>query len=90
MAEPTGAAPAMKQDDSGKNLNDQSFSLATALSELEGLAEHVFGDKYVASSWLRQANLATDNVPPLDLIGTRTGFERVKNLLLRIEYGVLA
>jgi uncharacterized protein (DUF2384 family) len=58
--------------------------------ELEGLAEHVFGDKHVGKEWLRKPNLATDNAPPINLLTTADGFERVKNLLLRIEYGVLA
>lgn len=54
------------------------------------LADLVFGDHSVATSWLREPNLATDNQSPISLLGTPNGFERVRNLLFRIEYGVLA
>jgi uncharacterized protein (DUF2384 family) len=68
----------------------QARGLAPALEELETLATAVFGDKDVGIRWLRQPNLATDNAPPVDLLMSEGGLERVKNLLLRIEYGVLA
>ena len=42
-----------------------------------------------AASWLREPNLAMDDQRPIDLLGTEEGFHRVKNLLLRIQYGVL-
>lgn len=60
------------------------------IEEVTQLANVVFGDYTVATSWLREPNLATDNQSPISLLGTPNGFERVKNLLLRIQYGVLA
>ena len=60
------------------------------IEEVTQLANVVFGDNTVATSWLRNPNLATDNQSPVSLLGTSDGFERVKNLLLRIQYGVLA
>lgn len=54
------------------------------------LATEVFGDEDLGKSWLLEPNLATDDRPPLSLLGTTGGLERVKNLLLRIQYGVLA
>ena len=54
------------------------------------LAIEVFGDEDVAVAWLREPNLATDNKAPIAMLGTTEGYERVRNLLLRIEYGVLA
>jgi hypothetical protein len=54
------------------------------------LATDVFEDPAVAEKWLNDPNLATDNLPPLVLLGTPEGFDRVKTLLQRIEYGVLA
>jgi putative toxin-antitoxin system antitoxin component (TIGR02293 family) len=62
----------------------------TEIAEIKELSERVFDDKEVATAWLRQPNLATDDKPPIELLGTSDGFERVKNLLLRIQYGVLA
>jgi len=60
------------------------------VAELEKLAEHVFGDREVGLRWLREPNLATYNMSPINLLDRPSGFEQVKNLLLRIEYGVLA
>jgi putative toxin-antitoxin system antitoxin component (TIGR02293 family) len=54
------------------------------------LAVAVFGDRQTARNWLRQPNLATGNVAPINLLNTAAGFYNVRNLLLRIQYGVLA
>ncbi len=54
------------------------------------LALSVFEDNKVAKDWLNEPNLATDNKPPIALLGTEEGFSRVQTLLHRIEYGVLA
>lgn len=63
---------------------------ADEIEEISTLASAVIGDKSKATQWLSEPNLATDNRAPIDLIGEKDGYERVKNLLLRIEYGVLA
>jgi hypothetical protein len=63
---------------------------ANQISAIGDIAESVFGDKTTANDWLREPNLATDERPPIQLLGTSEGFERVKNLLMRIQYGVLA
>jgi uncharacterized protein (DUF2384 family) len=60
------------------------------IQEITSLAINVLGDTNQALDWLMHPNLATDNKPPVDLIAEQEGFERVKNLLLRIEFGVLA
>jgi hypothetical protein len=60
------------------------------IEEITALAYTVIEDEDQAVRWLSEPCLATDNRPPIDLIGEKNGFERVKNLLLRIEYGVLA
>jgi len=54
------------------------------------LAVSVFENEEVAREWLNQPNLATDEKPPIALLGTEEGFLRVQTLLHRIEYGVLA
>lgn len=60
------------------------------IAESLTLATAVIGDRDKAAEWLSRPNLALDNRAPIDLIGEKDGFERVKHLLLRIEYGVLA
>lgn len=60
------------------------------IRDIEALAETVLDDKQQAFKWLSEPNPATDDKPPIDLLGDQSGYDRVKNLLLRIEYGVLA
>jgi hypothetical protein len=62
----------------------------TQIEEITVLASAILDGKDKAVKWLSQPNAATDDRAPIDLIGEKEGFERVKNLLLRIEYGVLA
>lgn len=62
---------------------------ADDIETIRSLARDVFGDRVIASEWLQRPNLATDNRPPIALLGTQEGFHRVKTLLQRIEYGVL-
>jgi uncharacterized protein (DUF2384 family) len=54
------------------------------------LTREVFGDTEIAEQWLQEPNLATDNNPPITLLGSDEGYARVKTLLERIDYGVLA
>ena len=67
-----------------------SHTPVAQIRQIEALAERVLGDQTAARVWLLRPNLATDDKPPLDLLGDPAGFQRVENLLLRIEYGVLA
>lgn len=60
------------------------------IEEISTLASVVIGDPQRALRWLSEPNLAIDNRSPIDLIGEKDGSERVKNLLLRAEFGVLA
>ncbi len=60
------------------------------IREIEALAEAVIGNKQQAHRWLSDPNLALGDKAPIDLLGSEQGYERVKTLLLRIEYGVLA
>lgn len=60
------------------------------IEEITSLATTVLEDADKAITWLSAANPATDGRAPIELMGEPQGFERVKNLLLRIEYGVLA
>ena len=60
------------------------------IGQITALASAVLDDREKAERWLTQPNIATDNRPPLELIGEQGGYERVKDLLFRIEYGALA
>jgi putative toxin-antitoxin system antitoxin component (TIGR02293 family) len=62
---------------------------STQIESVMKLANDVFEDQNVASEWLKEPNIATDEKPPLSLLGTDEGFNRVATLLHRIEYGIL-
>jgi putative toxin-antitoxin system antitoxin component (TIGR02293 family) len=61
------------------------------VSEITRLASNVFEDEGYAMAWLNEPNIATGDQSPIELLSTTpNGFEIVKNVLLRIQYGVLA
>ena len=60
------------------------------IEEVFNLANSVFENSQTAEEWLADRNLATDNKPPIALLGTESGLLRVTTLLHRIEYGILA
>lgn len=57
-------------------------------SEIAALAEHVLGSADLAKHWLQQPALALDGQLPIDLISSELGRQAVRDLLLRLEYGV--
>jgi putative toxin-antitoxin system antitoxin component (TIGR02293 family) len=68
-----------------------SMNLPTAqIESVMALAASIFEDRRMAREWLNRPNLATDNKPPIALLGSEEGFLRVTTLLRRIEYGILA
>jgi uncharacterized protein (DUF2384 family) len=59
----------------------------------ESTAKHaaeVFGSAEIARRWLQEPNLAIDGRPPMELLDSESGYARVRTLLDRIDYGVLA
>ena len=60
------------------------------IREMVNLATDIFGSEKVAVDWLNHPNIATDNKPPMALLETKSEGDRVKSLLIRIDYGVLA
>lgn len=53
-----------------------------------GEATDVLGSRAKASSWLHRENRALAGMRPLDMLATEAGYEEVRNLLGRIEWGV--
>lgn len=59
--------------------------------DITQLAIEVFEDENYATAWLKERNVALDGRSPMEVVmSDRKGTEVVKNLLLRIQYGVLA
>ncbi len=84
------------RDSKASNLADLSVSWlyqnlpTNQITAVMELANNVFEDREIAKDWLNEPNAATDNRPPIALLGTEGGLLRVQTLLHRIEYGVLA
>jgi uncharacterized protein (DUF2384 family) len=60
------------------------------MSELEAYATEVFGEAEAARRWLDTNLWELDNLSPRQIIAraARSGFDRARDVLLRIEYGV--
>lgn len=66
-------------------------SASSQASDINQLAIEVFEDADYATAWLNERNIALDNRTPAEVVmSDPRGTEVVKNLLLRIQYGVLA
>lgn len=61
-----------------------------AYGKLHKLATKVFEDSVSATLWLNESQFALDGAIPVRHMKTRKGAKEVENLLIRIEYGVLA
>ena len=63
---------------------DRLWRAAVILTE----ATEILGSRSKASSWLHRENRALGGWRPLDMIATEAGYEEVRNVLGRIEWGV--
>lgn len=57
-------------------------------TDLQALAAHVLGSRVLADEWMSSPAVAFDGWRPADMLRTSKGREAVRELLLRIEYGV--
>lgn len=71
-------------------LGSRHSDAAMALIEITTLAERVLGTLDLAERWLEAPAIALDGKRPLDLLTSAPGIEAVKDLLIRMEYGVYA
>jgi putative toxin-antitoxin system antitoxin component (TIGR02293 family) len=51
-------------------------------------AKDVLEDEKLAAEWLLRPNVQLRDERPLDMLDTQTGYDRVRDILLRLEYGV--
>lgn len=51
-------------------------------------AQRVFGQRVLATRWVSDPALGLGRSAPCAMISSHSGFEQVRNFLLRIEYGV--
>lgn len=60
------------------------------LAQLIVLAREVFEQEDLAREWILSPQVGLNNRTPIEVIATEAGAREVEDLLLRIEYGVLA
>ncbi|WP_433694206.1 type II RES/Xre toxin-antitoxin system antitoxin [Herbaspirillum seropedicae] len=53
-------------------------------------AADVFEDEELAAEWMRRANAALGGMTPLEVLDTQPGYDRVRDILSRIAFGVAA
>lgn len=63
---------------------DRLWRAAVSLYE----ATEILGSRTKASKWLRRENRALGALRPLDMLATEAGYEEVRNVLGRVEWGV--
>lgn len=74
----------------GKRLPHFASDRLFRLARIYSIAKRVLGDEHGASEWLQRAQWGLGGRVPLDLLETDPGTDEVKNILGRIELGILA
>lgn len=55
---------------------------------LRQLAVEVFEDQALAVEWMRRPHAELAGLSPLDMLDTQPGYDRARDLLLRVIHGV--
>lgn len=55
--------------------------------DIKSLASDVLNSEKEAESWINTPNMALSGLAPHTLLETEQGAQRVKDILMRIEYG---
>jgi|GEM_PF-4743010 len=57
--------------------------------EIIAEADRIFGDPEKATRWLSKPKSFLDEMTPLDALKTASGYAKIKEMLIRIEYGMI-
>lgn len=71
-----------------RHLSPQMSDQLYRVARITRRAVEVLGNREVATTWLKTPNAALGRRPPLSLLDTDAGSERVADVLGRIEHGV--
>lgn len=71
-----------------KPLTSEQSERVYRFCKLMATATDVLESREVAASWVETPNVAIDGMKPIDLLDTGIGFQRVLDVLTRIEFGV--
>lgn len=69
-------------------MNTSSCIPSDSPEDINQLAAHVLGSQALAAHWLQRSAPALDGRRPSELLTTEAGVQAVRELLMRIEYGV--
>jgi hypothetical protein len=73
-----------------KVMEIRDMSISDRIRYVNAFGEHVFEDRRVYRSWLRDSNHTLGGKKPADLIKTAEGAQQVHDVLMQIEYGLPA
>jgi Icc-related predicted phosphoesterase len=65
-----------------------TFNFSASLSEITQLAGRVIGNRDAGERWLHEPAVALDQKRPIDMLSNDEGVTAVRELLMRIEFGV--
>ena len=72
----------------GERLSASEADRAARTMLIYAQATDVLEDEKLAAEWLMRPSVQLRNERPLDMLDTQTGFDRVRDILMRLEYGV--
>lgn len=72
----------------GERLSSSESDRAARVVLAFANAKDVLEDATLAAEWLRRANAELRGQTPLDMLDTQSGYDRVRDILLRLEHGV--
>lgn len=73
---------------SGERLSSSESDRAARTILIYEQAKDVLEDKKLAAEWLQRPSVELRGERPLDMLDTQTGFDRVRDVLVRLEHGV--
>jgi putative toxin-antitoxin system antitoxin component (TIGR02293 family) len=73
-----------------ESLTHDESDRAVRIARITSLAEEVFGDDAKASRWLRKAKTRFEGRSPLEMLRTEAGARLVEEMLLQLDYGLVA
>ncbi|MBW0450644.1 DUF2384 domain-containing protein [bacterium M00.F.Ca.ET.228.01.1.1] len=73
---------------SGKRLSVSESDLIARTMMIYELATDVLEDPNLANEWMVKRNILLGDEAPLDMLDTQSGYDCVRNILLRVAYGV--
>ena len=71
----------------GERLNSGEADLAARTLLIYAQARDVFEDATAAATWLKLPHIELRGERPIDMIDTQSGYDRVRDILMKIEYG---